>query len=124
MPTQQERNWAVYFHIGVIVMAFITSWAAGIAGAATALAVYLIAPLGSAFIKDHARQSFNFNATMFLLSLLGYIITFVTLGLGVLVVGPLAVVVAVVWIVCTVLAIMAANKGQRYQFPFAIPFLR
>lgn len=124
MPTQQERNWALWFHIGVLVMAALTSWAAGIAGAVTALAVYMIAPLGSGFVKDHARESFNFNATMFLLTVIGYIIAFLTLGLGLLVIVPVGVILMVVWVVCTILAAIAAGKGERYHFPFAIQFIK
>ncbi len=124
MPTQQERNWALWFHIGVLVMAALTSWAAGIAGAVTALAVYMIAPLGSAFVKDHAREAFNFNTTMFLLSVIGYILAFVTLGVGLLVIAPIAVILMVVWVVCTILAAVAAGKGERYHFPFAIQFIK
>lgn len=124
MATQQERNWALWFHIGVLVMAALTSWAAGIAGAVTALAVYMIAPLGSAFVKDHAREAFNFNATMFLLSVIGYILAFVTLGVGLLVIAPIAVILMIVWVVCTILAAIAAGKGERYSFPFAIQFIK
>lgn len=124
MPTQQERNWALWFHIGVLVMAALTSWAAGIAGAVTALAVYMIAPLGSAFVKDHAREAFNFNTTMFLLSVIGYILAFITLGVGLLVIAPIAVILMVVWVVCTILAAIAAGKGERYHFPFAIQFIK
>lgn len=124
MATQQERNWALWFHVGVLVMAALTSWAAGIAGAITALAVYMIAPLGSAFVKDHAREAFNFNTTMFLLSVIGYIIAFVTLGVGLLVVAPVAVILMVVWVVCTILAAVAAGKGEPYRFPFAIQFIK
>lgn len=124
LPDQKERNWAMWFHIGVLVLVAITSWAAGVAGAIAALVVYLLNPLNSPFIREHAREAFNFNATFFLLAVLGMIVAVITFGLGFIVIWPVWVILGIVWVVCTVLAAIAAQQGTSYHFPLAIPFLR
>lgn len=124
LPDQKERNWAMWFHIGVLVLVAITSWAAGVAGAIAALVVYLLNPLNSPFIREHAREAFNFNATFFLLAVLGMIVAVITFGLGFIVIWPVWVILGIVWVVCTVLAAISAQQGTSYHFPLAIPFLR
>lgn len=134
---QGERPWAVGVHAGALLLAFMTSWSAGVAGMLVALAVYCLKRNDSAFVAEHAREAFNFNLTMFLLAcavvVAGLLLvgaTVLTLGIGVIVTLPiglllvvLALAVAVSWLVCSVIATIKAWQGEAYRYPFSLRLL-
>ena len=113
-----ERRWAAGVHVAALILAFLTSWAAGIAGMVAAAVVILLKPAnGSAFVELHAKEAFNFNLSMFLYMLIAYVLAFVTLGIGLLVILPVGLVFVVVWLVCSIKAAMRANDGLTYRYP-------
>lgn len=120
-----ERRWAAGVHVAALLLAFLTSWAAGLAGMAGAAAVLLLKPAnGSPFVEAHAKEAFNFNLSMFLYTAVAWVLAFVTLGLGLIVILPLVLVFALVWIICTIVAAMRASDGQAYRYPFTIRLWR
>ncbi len=118
--TAEERNWAMAAHLSALVCALLTSWFFGVGGAVGALAVWLIKRDDSTFIAEHAKEALNFNVTMALIALLLIGLTLLTLGLGLLLTVPAALVIAVVWFVCTIIAAMRAKEGVPYRYPFAL----
>lgn len=121
LANEDERLWASRFHLGVLIVVTLTSMFAGVAGSVTAIFVYLYTK--SSFIKENARESFNFNFTMFLLGALAYAALFVTFGLAVLIVWPVTLVIGGIWIYCTIKAYFEAKEGKIYRFPLSIRFL-
>src|SRR5688500_8918621 len=107
-PTLQERQWAAGAHLAALILALVTTWAAGIAGAVGALAVWMIKRDDSPFAAEHAKEALNFNLSMFIYAVALVVLSVVTLGLGLIVTVPLAVVIAVVWLVCTLVAAFRA----------------
>ena len=122
-PSQSERQWASAAHWSSLVLAFFTSWAAGFAGMLGAVIVYFCKS-NSAFVRDHAKEAFNFNLSMFLYSLVGWVIVFLTLGLGALIVVPIVVVLFVVWVICSIMAGVKTLDGKIYRYPLTIRFWR
>ena len=134
---QGERAWAAGAHAGALLLAFMTSWSAGVAGMLAGLAIYVLKKNDSDFATEHAREAFNFNLTMFLLAcalvIVGVMLvgaTVLTLGLGAIVTLPaglllavLAVAVAVSWLVCSVIASIKAWSGETYRYPFTLRLL-
>ena len=51
-PTLNDRQWAAGAHLLALILALVTSWAAGIAGAVGALAVWMIKRDDSPFASD------------------------------------------------------------------------
>lgn len=123
-PTLAERRWATGVHLGALVLAFFTSWMAGLAGALGAGVVVLVRPADSAFVAEHAKEAFNFNFSMFLYAIIATVLAFVTLGLGLIIILPIALILGVVWVVCTILAAMKANDGLMYRYPLALRLWR
>lgn len=123
-PTLSDRQWAAGAHLAALILALVTSWAAGIAGAVGALAVWMIKRDDSPFAAEHAKEALNFNLSMFIYAIALVVATVVTLGLGALVTVPLGLVVAVVWLVCTLIAAFRAYDGQRYRYPITIRLFR
>ena len=123
-PTLNERQWAAGAHLLALILALITSWAAGIAGAVGALAVWMIKRDDSPFAAGHAKEALNFNLSMFIYAVALVVLTVITLGLGLIITIPLGVAIAVVWLVCTLQAAFRAYDGQEYRYPITIRMFR
>lgn len=123
-PTLNDRQWAAGAHLFALILALVTSWAAGIAGAVGALAVWMIKRDDSAFAAEHAREALNFNLSMFIYAVVLVVFSVVTLGIGLIVAVPLGVLIAVAWLVCTLQAAFRAYDGQTYRYPFSIRLFR
>ena len=133
-----ERHWAASAHLAALLLALMTSWMAGIAGVVGAGIVYLIKRDDSEFIADHAREAVNFNLSMFIYACLAVAIaialvgvTVLTLGIGLIVTIPAGLLlvaacagIAVLWLVCSVIAATRAWNGETYRYPFTIRLLR
>ena len=132
-----ERQWAAMAHIAALVLALLTTWFAGFAGMLGAGAIYLMKRDASPFVAEHAREAFNFNVSMFIYALVAIAIgialgvfSVLTLGLGLLLAAPAGLVllllvaaVAVLWLVCSVLAAVKAWNGESYRYPLTLRLL-
>ena len=135
---ENDRMWAAGAHLLALLLALLTSWVAGVAGMLGALAVWMIKRDQSSFVADHAREAVNFNLSMFIYAcaaaILGFVLigaTVLTLGLGIIVTGPIGIVlllaiagIAGLWLVCSVIAIVKAYNGEPYRYPLTIRLLR
>jgi len=133
-----ERHWAASAHLAALLLALMTSWMAGVAGVVGAGIVYLIKRDDSDFVAGHAREAINFNLSMFIYACLAVAtaialvgVTVLTLGIGLIVTLPAGLLlvaacagIAVLWLVCSVIAAFKAWNGERYRYPFSIRLLR
>lgn len=136
-PTDNERQWAAIAHMSALLLALLTSWIAGAAGMLAAVVVYLIKRDDSAFAAEHAREAINFNLSMFLYACAATVIgivlvgaTVLTLGIGLLLTLPAGLLlllaiaaIAVLWLVCSIVATFKAWNGEQYRYPFTIRLL-
>jgi uncharacterized Tic20 family protein len=120
-----DRHWAMAAHVSAFVLALMTSWMAGLAGALAAFVVWLLVRGNtSPFATRHALEAMNFNLSMTCYAVaLGLVVIF-TLGLGLLVALPAWAVLAVVWFVCSIQATLAASAGRAYHYPLSLGFFR
>ena len=137
-PNQSERYWAASAHFFALALALMTAWIAGVAGILGAGIVYLLKHDDSPFVAQHAKEALNFNLSMLLYSLVAIVLaivlvgtTVLTLGIGIIVTGPAgillmlaAAVIALMWLVCSVLAGVKALNGEPYRYPLSLRFLR
>ena len=137
-PSLGERQWAAGAHAAALLAALLTSWLAGIAGAAAAAVVWMLVRDKSAFAAEHAKEAVNFNLSMLIYAaaavLVGIVLvgaTVLTLGLGLLLTLPAGLLlllvlagIAVTWLVCSVLAMIKAYDGQAYRYPITIRLLK
>ena len=129
-----ERHWAASAHLAALLLALMTSWMAGVAGVVGAGIVYLIKRDDSDFVAGHAREALNFNLSMFIYACLAVAVaialvgaTVLTLGIGLILTVPAGLLlvaacagIAVMWLVCSVIAAVKAWNGERYRYPFSI----
>ena len=106
LSPSDEKLWATLVHIGGIFFELLP-----------ALVGYLVLKDRGPFIRQHTAAALNFQITM----LIGYIIGGI---LSVILIGFLIVfAVWVVTIVFSILAAVAANKGETYVYPLSIKFV-
>jgi uncharacterized Tic20 family protein len=69
------------------------------------------------FVKDHARESLNFQLTMIIVSMINLALCFVLIGFAFFCVQY------VFELVVVIQATMAASRGQTYRYPLTIRLL-
>ena len=119
-PSLSDRQWAAGAHVAALLAAMLTSLWAGVAGAIAALVVWMLVRDKFAFASEHAKEALNFNLSMFIYAAIAVVLVIFTLGIGLIVALPMWVVLALAWIVCTLLAAFKAYDGQPYRYPITI----
>ncbi|MCL7713537.1 DUF4870 domain-containing protein [Stenotrophomonas mori] len=70
------------------------------------------------FLTDQSKEALNFQLTLLGVYIIGTILSIILIG---------ALINLIAWIACIVLSIvagLAANKGQAYRYPFAIRLIK
>jgi len=114
-----DRTIAVLTHLSGLVGALISVGWLGFVGP---LVVWLLHKDRNPFLRATAAGSFNFNLSMWVLNAAAWVCLFTVLLIPVAIVLWLA--AGVLLIVCHVLAVLRANKGEVYRYPLQLPVLR
>jgi uncharacterized Tic20 family protein len=109
--SSNDRLWSVLCHLsyffGFALISFLFP-----------MTVYLVMKPDSLYVTHHAREALNFH-----LSLLVYFVCCIPLCF--IVVGfPLLGAVALIGIICSIVAAVKASKGILYEYPITIRFVR
>jgi uncharacterized Tic20 family protein len=78
------------------------------------LIVYLVKKDEHPFIADQSREALNFNLSVFIYIIISAILIIVVIGFVLL---P---VIAVAWLVLTIVAAVRANNGEAYRYPLTL----
>ena len=106
LSPSDEKLWATIVHLGAILFHFLP-----------ALIGYLLLKDRGPFIRQHTVAALNFQLTV----LLGYVVGLFTLWIFVGLFVLLA--VGVLNVVFSIFAAVAANRGEPYRYPVALPFI-
>ena len=101
-----EKLWATLIHIGGIIFSFLP-----------ALIGYIVLKDRGPFIRAHSATALNFQITIAIAYFVGGILT--VIGIGVLILAA----AGILNIVFSIIAAVAANKGEWYTYPLTIKFL-
>ncbi len=112
LTPDQERTWAMLAHL----LSFLAAYVA--LGFLAPLTVLLVFGPRSAYVRDHAVESLNFNLTWLLYAAVAVVLSFLLVGI------PILVVLGISYVVLVVLASIRANNGQPYRYPATIRFVR
>lgn len=115
LSPHDERLWATFTHLSALVGVVI---GVGFVGWLGPLVIFLVLKERSAFVADHAKTTLNFQITMFIASFVGALLWIA--GIGLLITAAVYVVV----IVCSIIAAVAANRGEPYEYPLTIRFIK
>jgi uncharacterized protein len=118
--SQDSRTWAMGVHVTALAGAFI----GGIGSWVGPLIIWLIRREQDPFVAEHALEGLNFNITMAILVGVALVFGFLTLGIGLIIIIPVALVIAVLWFIWTIQAIAAASRGERYRYPLSLRLIR
>ncbi len=110
-----ERLWAMLTHLSALVGIVV---GAGFIGWLGPLIILLVLKDRSAFVAEHAKTTLNFQISMFIGAVVAAFLWIVVVGF--LITAAIYVIV----IVLSIVAAVAANRGERYEYPFTIRFIR
>ncbi|MFU8829639.1 MAG: DUF4870 domain-containing protein [Phycisphaerales bacterium] len=112
-----DRQYAMFTHLAGLLSIFDFS----VLGFVATLVMWQIRKDDSAFLDDHGKEAVNFQISLFLYALILAIasipIVIVTLGLGFLIIVPLAIGLFLLRVVGSICAAVAANRGEFYRYP-------
>jgi uncharacterized Tic20 family protein len=123
LSPQQERTWAMFAHIGAIIAGFLPGMAF-----LGPLVVMLTQGTKSPFVRRHAVESLNFQLTVLIALIAGFVVSVVllvvTLGLGLLVFIPVFFAGFIAALIFTVIGGVKANNGEDYRYPINIRMVK
>lgn len=125
--SSELRGWAITAHLGGLVVGLATAAVFGFVGP---LLVWLFKRDEHPFTDHHAKESLNFQLTVLLVLVLSVALAIpalifgvLTLGIGLVLLGVLAVVAAVAWVVLPIIGAVKASNGEGYRYPLTIRFV-
>jgi uncharacterized protein len=122
---QQERQWAMFAHLSALAGAVISAgWGFSMGCFLGPLVIWLVKKETMPFVDDQAKEALNFNITVAIVFAALFLLTVLTLGIGMLVSVPLYLIVALGWLVLTIIAGIKANDGIAYRYPFALRLVK
>ncbi len=105
-PTSDEKTMALLSHVLTLIPGV---------GFLAPLIIYLIKKDESLFIAAHAKESLNFQITL-------YIVIF---GLFITIIGIFLIwIIAIIALVLVIVATLRANEGKLYKYPLNIRFIK
>lgn len=104
LPTSDEKTMAILSHALTFVAGFLAP-----------LIIYLIKKDESSYIAHHAKESLNFQITVFII-IIGLVITII----GILLVW----VIGILALILVIIASIKASEGKLYRYPFSIRLIK
>ncbi len=107
---QNARMWGTLCHVAGLA----TYVGVPFAGIVAALVIWLIKREEHPFIEDQGRESLNFQISVGIYSLVCIPLMFILVGF------LLIFAVGVFHLVCRIMAIISANRGEPFRYPLTI----
>jgi uncharacterized Tic20 family protein len=124
-PGAQERQWAMFAHLSVLLGGLITSgWGGSIGYFIGPLVIWMVKKDPMPFVADQAKEALNFAITVSLVCLVLFVLTVLTLGIGLVVTGPLYLVIGLAALVLVIVAAIKANEGVAFRYPFSLRLIK
>jgi len=121
----EERQWAMFAHLSALAGGIVTAgWAGSIGCFIGPLVIWLMKKDTMPFVADQAREALNFNITVAIIFFALFVLTLVTLGIGVVLTLPIMILVGLAWLVFTIIAAIKANQGERYRYPLTLRLVK
>jgi hypothetical protein len=114
----EERQWAMFAHLSALLGGIVTAGWAGSAGWFLGpLIIWQMKKDTMPFVSEQAKEALNFNILVSAIFVILWILTFVTLGIGILLTGPLMLIIGIAALVFVIIAAIKANQGIAYRYP-------
>ena len=107
IPTSDERTFAILSHILTLAAPILAP-----------LIIYLIKKDESKYVAEHAKESLNFQITMFICFMISFFLVFILIGF-VLLAG-----LAIFCFVVVIIATIRASDNKLYRYPLNFRFIK
>lgn len=111
--SQDEKNWGMFCHVAVFAGCIVP-----LGNIIGPLVIWLIKKDQYGFVDYNARQAMNFQITFLIAMLAGALLSFVLIGI-LMMIG-----FGIFALVATIKAIVASSRGEYYNYPWSIQFIR
>ncbi|GAB3334905.1 DUF4870 domain-containing protein [Larkinella ripae] len=112
LSPSDERMWGMLAHLSALA-GFIIPFGNLIGP----LVVWQIQKDKSAFVDYHGKESLNFQITVSIGYLIGFLLLIIVIGV------PILFVIGLLSVVFSILAGVRANNGEHYKYPFTFRFI-
>ncbi|HTE69661.1 MAG TPA: DUF4870 domain-containing protein [Actinomycetes bacterium] len=112
LPPDQERLWAMLSHLLSFVAAYIAL------GFLAPLTILLVFGPRSAYVREHAVESLNFNLTWLLYGIVAAFLAILLIGI------PILIALGIAYVILVIIASIRANNGQLYRYPLTVRFVK
>ena len=125
VPTAEERQWAMFAHLSALLGALLTGAFGGGWGCFIGpLVIWLIKKDTMPFVNDQGKEALNFNITVAIAFVVLFLLSVMTLGVGLIIAIPLWFIIGIAWLVFTIIAAIKANEGVHYRYPFTLRLIK
>jgi uncharacterized Tic20 family protein len=107
MSPGDEKTWSILVHLGGIFLA----WLAPLIG-------YILLKDRGPFVRAHVVTALNFQLTLLIAYVVGVVSSLFFVGLLVILAA------AILAVIFSIMAAVAASNGQYYRYPLTIEFVR
>lgn len=123
-PSAEEKQWALFAHLSALLGAFVTGFWFGWGCFLGPLVIWLIKKETMPFVNDQGKEALNFNITLAIVGVILLIFSIATLGVGLLLAIPVGIIVAIGWLVLTIVAAIKASEGVAYRYPVSLRLVK
>ncbi|XCB30742.1 DUF4870 domain-containing protein [Arcanobacterium hippocoleae] len=116
--TSEERTWAILAHISAIIATFISAGWLSFIGP---LLVWAIKKDSSAYVRNSAAQSFNFNLSLWILNALAWVLFFTIILIPIAILIWISTFILLLW--HHIRAVIAASNNRVYHYPLQLKIL-
>lgn len=109
MPLSEgdSKMWATLSHLGFVFGGFLTP-----------LIIWQVFKDRSAFVDQHAKEALNFQLTVMIGFIVSAILIFIVIGIF------LMIILGIGSMILGIMALIAANNGDPYTYPWSIKFVK
>ena len=111
--SKDERMWAMLLHLSVLL-----GFVIPIAGLVAPIVIWQIKKDESAMLDEHGKVVMNWLISMFIYYVLGILLTFVLIGI------PILIGLSIIGVAFPIIGGLKANSGELWKYPLSMTFLR
>jgi uncharacterized Tic20 family protein len=121
----EEKQWAMFAHLSALAGGILTSgWAGSIGCFIGPLIIWMVKKDTMPFVDDQAKEALNFNISVALVFLALFLLSVLTLGIGLIIAIPGWIIVGIAWVVFTIIAGIKAHEGVAYRYPLTLRLIK
>jgi uncharacterized Tic20 family protein len=106
---KEERQWAMFAHLGIFSSIFIP-----LGNFIAPIVIWQMKKHESEFVVDQAKESLNFQITLFIYSLISILLCFIVIGFF------LIFALVIFGLIMVIVGGIRANEGEYYRYPMCI----